>query len=949
MTPKGDQPQAISKLVAGLNEGMKRQTLLGVTGSGKTFTVANVIAQVNRPTLVMSHNKTLAAQLYSEFRDIFPENAVEYFVSYYDYYQPEAYIPHTDTYIEKDSSINEDIDRLRLRATSSLLSRRDTIVVASVSAIYGLVSPAEYKEMLVFVELGKETSREEVLKKLVDIQYQRNDIDFKRGTFRARGDSVEVFLAYEENAIRIEWEWDVIRKISRIDPLTGNIIHELDAIAIYPAKHFVTSQPRLDAALIQIEKELNERLKELHSQNKLVEAQRLEQRTRYDMEMMRELGYCSGIENYSRIISGRAPGSRPECLLDYFPDDYLLVIDESHISLPQIRGMYFGDKARKTTLVDFLLKQAGSFKAHQVVAERVMDSGDLERERGITILAKNTSVKVGDTKINIVDTPGHADFGGEVERIMGMVNGALLLVDAAEGPLPQTRFVLQKALRQGLKVILVINKVDRPDARVQEVVNHAFDLFVELGATAEQAEFTIIYACARQGWCTEDFDALPSLLDGSKKGTLQPLFDAILRDIPAPPVVDSPDLQMLISNLSYSDYVGRLAIGRVLSGSVKKGQRLIRRGVDEAGNSRNENFTVSQVYTYDGLKQVEVERLESGDIGVIAGSEHFDIGDTLVSSETQGPLERIVVEKPTLGMIFSVNTSPLSGREGEAIQSRKLRDRLLKEVRTNVALRLEDTPAIDQFRVLGRGELQFAILIEQMRREGFEFMVGKPTVLYKADESGQRMEPMERAVLDMPETAVGDVTGMFQSRKGLLTKYEGGGDGTGRVRLEFDIPTRGLLGMRSKYLTLTRGAGLFSTQLLGYGPHKGDLPHRTSGALISDRAGDTLEYGLLGLEERGVLFLGPGHAVYEGMIIGEHNKDNDLNVNPCRAKKLTNIRAASAEVLVTLSGIREMSLEQCIEWIDEDEWIEVTPQTIRLRKKVLQGNLRSVKREERIT
>ena len=604
----------------------------------------------------------------------------------------------------------------------------------------------------------------------------------------------------------------------------------------------------------------------------------------------------------------------------------------------------------KTTLVDYLLKQAGTFQQHQSVAERVMDSMDLERERGITILAKNTSVRVGDTKINIVDTPGHADFGGEVERIMGMVDGALLLVDAAEGPLPQTRFVLQKALSQGLKVILVINKVDRPDARTDEVVNQAFDLFIDLGASEEQAQFPIVYACARQGWCTTDFKEVPQYLSGEKKGSLKPLFDEILKDIPAPKTQDGAGLQMLISNLSYSDYVGRLAIGRVQTGSVRKNQRILRRGVNEQGQPVTETFTVTQLFTYEGLKQSEVEELTAGDIGVVAGSEKVEIGDSLVGQDTQEALPRIHVEKPTLGMIFSVNTSPLSGKEGEAIQSRKLRDRLIREVRTNVALRLEETETNDQFRVLGRGELQFAILIEQMRREGFEFMVGKPTVLYKTDPStGERLEPMERAVLDLPETAVGDVTNMFQVRKGILTKYEGGsGHGTHRVRLEFDIPTRGLLGMRSKYLTATRGEGLFSTYLLGYGPHKGDLPHRTSGSLISDRSGDTVEYGLLGLEDRGVLFFGPGVPVYEGMIIGEHNKENDLNVNPCKEKKLTNIRAAHAEVLVTLSGVRRMSLEQCIEWIDEDEWIEVTPKSIRLRKKVLSQNLRSVKRSERI-
>ena len=603
----------------------------------------------------------------------------------------------------------------------------------------------------------------------------------------------------------------------------------------------------------------------------------------------------------------------------------------------------------KTTLVDFLLKQAGTFQAHQSVSDRVMDSMDLERERGITILAKNTSVRVGETKINIVDTPGHADFGGEVERIMGMVDGALLLVDAAEGPLPQTRFVLQKALKQGLKIILVINKVDRPDARTEEVVNSAFDLFIDLGASEAQADFPIIYACARQGWCTPDYDQVPALLSGAQKGTLKPLFDEILKDIPPPKIQEDDQFRMLISNLSYSDYVGRLAIGKITSGTVKKNQRVLRWGIDEAGNPKKEGFNITQLYTYEGLKQTEVDTLSAGDIGVIAGNELVEIGDTVVTNESVQPLPRIYVETPTLGMIFSVNTSPLSGKEGDALQSRKLRERLLREVRQNIALRLEETPTNDQFRVLGRGELQFAILIEQMRREGSEFMIGKPTVLFKVGENGEKLEPMERAVLDMPEFATGDVTAMFQLRRGLLTKYEvSEGHGSKRVRLEFDIPTRGLLGIRSRYLTATRGEGLFSTLLLGYGPYKGEIPHRQNGALISDRTGESVEYGLLGLEERGVMFIGPGVDVYEGMIIGENNKDDDMNVNACRTKKLTNIRAASAELLVTLSGIRKMSLEQCIEWIDEDEWIEVTPESIRLRKKQLSQNLRGVKRSDRI-
>jgi len=609
----------------------------------------------------------------------------------------------------------------------------------------------------------------------------------------------------------------------------------------------------------------------------------------------------------------------------------------------------------KTTLVDHLLRQSGTFQTHQAVEERVMDSGDLEKERGITILSKNTSVMVGDTKVNIVDTPGHADFGGEVERIMGMVDGALLLVDAAEGPLPQTRFVLQKALSKGHKIILVINKVDRPECadgkRIQEVVNATFDLFLELGANEEQADFPIVYAAARQGWCTTNFDEIPAYLSKEKTGSLEPLFKLILDSVPAPKINPSETFQMLVSNLSHSEYVGRLAIGRVTSGSVKKNMKFVRQGVTADGAPLNQPFTVTQVFTYVGLKQQEVAEVSAGDIVVISGNEGVEIGDTISSNVEVPALPRIIVEKPTLAMIFSVNTAPLSGQEGEAIQSRKLRERLLKEVRHNVALRFEEHETSDQFRLLGRGELQFAILIEQMRREGYEFMVGKPIVLYK-EENGSRLEPHERAVLDLPEVYASDVTRIFQERKGTLVKYETmphhEGIGRQRVRLEFDIPSRGLLGIRSRYLTATRGDGLFSSYLSGYIPHRGEIPHRMNGAIISDRAGEAIEYALLGLEDRGVLFLRPGTKVYEGMIIGEHNKDNDLNVNPCKEKKLTNIRAAHAEVLVTLSGIREMSLERCLEWIDEDEWIEVTPKNIRMRKKVLATNLRSVKRSERI-
>lgn len=603
----------------------------------------------------------------------------------------------------------------------------------------------------------------------------------------------------------------------------------------------------------------------------------------------------------------------------------------------------------KTTLVDHLLRQSGTFAEHQALSERVMDSMDLERERGITIMAKNTAIKVGSTKVNIVDTPGHADFGGEVERILGMVDGSLLLVDAAEGPLPQTRFVLQKSLAYGHRVIVVVNKVDRPECsdglRTKEVVNQIFDLFIELGATETQADFSIVYACAREGWCTLDETEIPKLISKETKGTLKPLFDLILKEVAKPVVAEGTDFQMLVSNLSYSDYVGRLAIGKILRGTAKKGMRMTRQG-----DGVNEAFSLTNVQTYLGLRSVDVEEVVAGDIGTLAGCETVQIGDTISSNAAIPALPRIKVEPPTLAMVFSVNTSPLSGKEGEAIQSRKLRDRLQREVRNNVALRFEDTDLPDQFRVLGRGELQFAILIEQMRREGFEFMVGKPIVLYQTGEDGSRLEPIEIAVLDLPEVSASEVTRLFQERKGLLVKYEAQSveSANPRVRLEFEIPSRGLLGMRSRYLTATRGDGLMSSYIKTYEPHKGEILHRQNGAMVCDRAGDAVEYALLNLEDRGVLFIKPGATLYEGMVVGEHAKENDLNINPCKEKKLTNIRSAHAEVLVTLAGIRDMGLERSLEWIDEDEWIEVTPQNVRIRKKVLSTNLRSVKRADRI-
>ena len=607
----------------------------------------------------------------------------------------------------------------------------------------------------------------------------------------------------------------------------------------------------------------------------------------------------------------------------------------------------------KTTLVDHLLRQSNTFSERAQLEERAMDSMDLERERGITISAKNAAIQYKETRINIVDTPGHADFGGEVERILGMVDGAVLLVDAAEGPLPQTRFVLQKALERGHRVILCVNKVDRPEVsdgiRTQEVVNQAFDLFIDLGATEEQADFPIVYATARAGWCTTEESEVSALVKGEKKGSLQPLFDLVVEKI-KPPVAGKEDsFQMMVANLGWSDFVGRLAIGRIQSGNLVVGQKAYRFGVNDKGEPTTEGFNVSKLFRYQGMQQVEVKELNAGDVGVVAGAEAFQIGDTIGGAETTAVMSRIEVNKPTLAMIFSVNTSPFSGREGDAVQSRKLRERLLREVRMNVAVRFEESDSPDQFRLLGRGELQFAILIEQMRREGSEFMVGRPEVLMKV-ENGQKMEPLERATLDLPEEFSSDVTRMFQERKGLLMSYETVGTQSGpngtqnRVRLLFDIPTRGLLGMRTKYLTATKGEGLFASNFVGYTEYKGEMLNRLNGALISDRNGTVTEYALMNLDDRGQMFLGPGAEVYEGMIIGEFNKDNDLNVNACREKKLTNVRASGSDHYQALKGVRQMTLERCIEWIEQDEWIEVTPENIRMRKKALGQNQRSVTR-----
>ena len=597
----------------------------------------------------------------------------------------------------------------------------------------------------------------------------------------------------------------------------------------------------------------------------------------------------------------------------------------------------------KTTLVDHLLKQAGTFQSHETTEERMMDSNDLERERGITILAKNCSVNVKGVRVNIVDTPGHADFGGEVERILGTVDGAVLLVDAAEGPLPQTRFVLERALRYGHRVILCVNKVDRPELegsdRISEVVDEVFDLFDELGATEEQLDFPVVYAAARDGWCTNDLEDVPHHLSGEKAGTLEPLFDHILESVHGPDVDMEADFKLQLSNISWDNYVGQLSIGRVVQGVVKQGQQVFRQFYKEDGSVKAEKFTVSKLYKYVGMAQVETDELTAGDIGILAGCDTVRIGDTLSGSESVEPFPKIVVQAPTIKMCFSINTGPMSGLEGEAIQSRKLRERLERECRANVAFQLFDGEQSDQFYMCGRGELQFAILIEEMRREGLEFMVGRPIVQYKTID-GQMHEPIENAVLTLPEEFSGAVTEMFQTRKGILDGYEN--QPGNRVKLTFKIPSRGLLGIRTHYLTTTRGEGLFSSELLGYEPFKGEMLARHNGALVADRSGKTTEYALKTIEERGVLFVGNGIEVYEGMIIGENARENDMNVNCNKEKKLTNVRASGSDGLTMLQGVKDMPLEKCIEWIDEDEWIEITPKNIRLRKKVLPQNQRSV-------
>jgi GTP-binding protein len=579
----------------------------------------------------------------------------------------------------------------------------------------------------------------------------------------------------------------------------------------------------------------------------------------------------------------------------------------------------------KTTLVDAMLKQTGIFRANQEVAERVMDSGDLERERGITILAKNTALFFHDTKINIVDTPGHSDFGGEVERALRMVDGVVLLVDASEGPLPQTRYVLQKALAAKLPPVVVLNKIDRADARPKEVLNEIYDLFIDLDATEDQLDFPVIYTNAREG--------VAHRAQGDSSRDLLPLFEAIIEKIPAPAGDPAATLQIQVMNLDYSDFLGRIAIGRVFNGTLLRGSEV---GIAKL-DGKLQSTKITKLFTFRGLERDEAEKAEAGDIVAIAGVEGIQIGETLTSLETPAPLEPLLIDEPTLAMIFTVNSGPLSGREGSYLTSRDLRDRLQKELLTNVSIRVEDTDTPESFRVLGRGELQLAILIETMRREGFELMVGKPEIVVHT-EKGKKLEPLERLVVDIPENYIGIILETLGARRGEMLKMAN--HNSGRVRMDFKIPSRGLIGLRSQLMTDTRGTALIHSIFDGWIEYAGEMALRPTGALVADRAGLSTAYALWYLQERGELFIGPTVDVYEGMIVGENTREQDMEVNVTREKKLTNMRSSTADEAIRLIPHRQLSLEQAIEFIADDEFVEITPKSIRLRKKVLSATRR---------
>ncbi len=579
----------------------------------------------------------------------------------------------------------------------------------------------------------------------------------------------------------------------------------------------------------------------------------------------------------------------------------------------------------KTTLVDAMLKQSGTFRENERIIERVMDSLDLERERGITIMAKNTAIHFCGVKINIVDTPGHADFGGEVERVLKMVDGVMLLVDASEGPLPQTRFVLRKALEEKLPAIVVVNKIDRSDARPEEVVNEIYDLFIDLDANEEQISFPILYAISRDGI------AKRSLEDNSQD--LRPLFEQILATIPAPRPLLAERLQMLVTTLDYNDYVGRIAIGKIFSGKVAVGDNVSVCKLD----GTIEKTRITMLYTFDGLKHKPAKEASAGEIIALAGIEGIFIGETVTDADDPAPLPVIQVDEPTISMIFQINTSPFAGRDGKFVTSRHLRGRLDKETLGNVAIRVEDAEGMESFKVSGRGELQLAILIEMMRREGYEMQVSKPEVIMRLVD-GKKLEPIELVVIDSPDIFIGVITEALGRRKGRMVKMVN--HGGGRVRLEFEVPTRGLIGFRSEFLTDTKGTGLLNTLFLKWGEWSGEITSRLSGALVADRAGMATGYALYNLQERGELFIRPGTAVYEGMVVGENARNVDLNVNVVKEKKLTNMRASVADEAIRLVPFRELSLEQALEFINNDELVEVTPQSIRLRKKVLAANQR---------
>ena len=579
----------------------------------------------------------------------------------------------------------------------------------------------------------------------------------------------------------------------------------------------------------------------------------------------------------------------------------------------------------KTTLVDALLRQGGAFRANQEVAERVMDSNALERERGITILAKNTAVHFGETKINIVDTPGHSDFGGEVERALKMVDGVLLLVDASEGPLPQTRYVLRKALEAKLPAVLVVNKIDRADARPQEVLNEVYDLFIDLDATEDQLDFPVLYTNAKAGTARTE----PAGPDQD----LRPLFEALLRHIPAPGGKPQDVLQLLIANLDYSDYLGRLGIGRIFNGRAAVGDLV---AISKRDGSLQQT-RITKLFTFDGLRRVDVEAADCGEIVALAGVEGIAIGETVTSAEQPRPLAPLHIDEPTLSMIFSVNTSPFAGREGKWVTSRNIKDRLEKELLTNVSIRVEPTDSADAFKVMGRGELQLAILIENMRREGFELSISNPEVITRFEE-GVRKEPLELFILDVPEAYMGVVLEKMAMRKGKMVKMVN--HGSGRVRLDFHVPTRGLIGIRTELMTDTRGTAVMNSLLEGWVEWQGEIQRRPTGVLVADRTGEATAYTLNHLEERGELFIGPGTAVYEGMIVGENARTADMDVNVTKAKKLTNMRASTADEAVRLTPHRVLNLEQALEFINDDELVEVTPASIRLRKRVLAANQR---------